>query len=62
MDVRSCSLSLLLLLAVSWGGEGLEKRHATRGRIRSLFEHERPELSMEKQRYSLVEEIVQQVS
>ena len=61
MDVRSC-LSVVLLLAVSWGGEGLEKGHATRGRIRSLLENKRPELAMEKQRYSLVEEIVQQVS
>lgn len=62
MDVRSCCLSLLFLLAVSWGGKGLEKRHATRGRIRSLFEERHPELAMEKQKHSLVEEVVQQVS
>ena len=63
MDVLSGCLSLLLLLSVSWGGEGLaEKRHATRGKIRSLFENHRLELAMENQKHSRVEEIVQQVS
>ena len=63
MDVHSYLSAVVLLLAVSWSCEGLEKRHATRGRIRSLFENKSPELVMEKQRYSgLVEEIVQQVS